>query len=102
MTRGAFGGPCKIPTQRNRGFFGVRYIPVHPAVVCPNAIWERDSSYIDSLGSRAAAAGWAARTAGVSFNLGGGTRTLVGGEVGGLGSQNSTTWSMRGRASVPF
>ena len=47
--------------------------------------------------------GWAARTtAGVSYNFAGGTRVLFGGEVGGLGSQNFTVWSVRGRASVPF
>jgi hypothetical protein len=47
--------------------------------------------------------GWAARTtAGVSYNVAGGAKILVGGEVGGLGSQNFTTWSVRGRASVPF
>jgi hypothetical protein len=47
--------------------------------------------------------GWAARTtAGVSYNVAGGAKILLGGEVGGLGSQNFTTWSVRGRASVPF
>lgn len=47
--------------------------------------------------------GWAAQTiAGVSFNVGSGAKVLVGGEVGGLGSQNFTTWSVRGRASLPF
>jgi hypothetical protein len=47
--------------------------------------------------------GWAARTtAGISYNVAGGAKVLVGGEVGGLGSQNFTTWSVRGRASVPF
>jgi len=47
--------------------------------------------------------GWAARTtAGVSYTAAGGARILVGGEVGGLGSQNFTVWSVRGRASVPF
>jgi outer membrane autotransporter protein len=47
--------------------------------------------------------GWAARTiAGVSYNVLGGAKLLIGGEVGGLGSQNFTTWSVRGRASLPF
>ena len=47
--------------------------------------------------------GWAARTsAGLSYNVVGGAKVLVGGEVGGLGSQNFTVWSLRGRASVPF
>jgi hypothetical protein len=33
----------------------------------------------------------------------GGAKVLVGGEVGGLGSQSVTTWSVkRGRASLPF
>ena len=119
------------------------------------AIWERDGSYVDSLGTlqaensfstgRASAGakltypiawggsatlspyfglcadyyfssdsavlllptqfvqGWAARaTAGVSYEVIGGAKILIGGEVGGLGSQNFVTWSMRGRASVPF
>jgi hypothetical protein len=35
-------------------------------------------------------------------NVAGGAKVMVGGEVGGLGSQNFTTWSVRGRASVPF
>ena len=47
--------------------------------------------------------GWAARvTSGFSYNVVGGAKVSVGGEVGGLGSQNFTTWSVRGRASVPF
>jgi hypothetical protein len=47
--------------------------------------------------------GWAARTtAGVTYTAADGARILVGGEIGGLGSQNFTTWSVRGRASVPF
>jgi hypothetical protein len=47
--------------------------------------------------------GWAARvTSGLSYNVVGGAKVSVGGEVGGLGSQNFTTWSVRGRASVPF
>jgi len=47
--------------------------------------------------------GWAARvTGGLSYNVAGGAKVSVGGELGGLGSQNFTTWSVRGRASVPF
>jgi uncharacterized repeat protein (TIGR01451 family) len=47
--------------------------------------------------------GWAARvTSGLSYNVAGGAKVSVGGEFGGLGSQNFTTWSVRGRASVPF
>ena len=47
--------------------------------------------------------GWAGRaTAGLGYSVAGGARILVGGEVGGLGSQNFTTWSVRGRASAPF
>jgi hypothetical protein len=47
--------------------------------------------------------GWAARTtAGISYTAINGAKILIGGEVGGLGSQNFTTWSVRGRASLPF
>ena len=47
--------------------------------------------------------GGAARTtAGFSCNVVGGARLLIGGEVGRLGSQSFTVWSVRGRASVPF
>jgi hypothetical protein len=47
--------------------------------------------------------GWAARTtAGISYTAINGAKMLIGGEVGGLGSQNFTTWSVRGRASLPF
>jgi hypothetical protein len=47
--------------------------------------------------------GLAARTtAGLSYAAAGAARVSVGGELGGLGSQNFTTWSVRGRASVPF
>jgi hypothetical protein len=47
--------------------------------------------------------GWAARTTGgISYTAINGAKMLIGGEVGGLGSQNFTTWSVRGRASVPF
>ena len=119
------------------------------------AIWEHDSTYVDSLGTlqgdntfstgRASAGtkvaypmawspvttltpyvglyadyyfssdnavlllptqfvrGWAARTtAGLGFNSAGGAKVSVGGELGGLGSQNFTVWTVRGRASVPF
>jgi hypothetical protein len=41
-------------------------------------------------------------TAGLSYNVAGGAKVLVGGEVGGLGSQNFTTWSVCGRAGLPF
>ena len=41
--------------------------------------------------------GWAARTsASLNYNVVGGAKVLVGGEVGGLGSQNFTVWSLRG------
>jgi uncharacterized repeat protein (TIGR01451 family) len=47
--------------------------------------------------------GSAARvTAGLSYSGAGGAKVSIGGEVGGLGSQEFTTWSVRGRASVPF
>ena len=47
--------------------------------------------------------GWSARiTSGLSFNAAGGARVSVGGELGGLGSQNFTTWTVHGRASLPF
>ena len=47
--------------------------------------------------------GWAARpTAGLSYNVPRGPKVLIGSEVGGLGNQNFTTWSLRARASVPF
>jgi hypothetical protein len=36
------------------------------------------------------------------YTAAGGAKILIGGEVGGLGSQNFTVWSVRGRASVPF
>jgi uncharacterized repeat protein (TIGR01451 family) len=46
--------------------------------------------------------GWSARvTAGVGVATGGG-RFSIGGEVGGLGSDQFITWSVRARASVPF
>jgi hypothetical protein len=47
--------------------------------------------------------GWAARTtAGISYDIPGGAKFMLGGEFGGLGSQTFTTWTMRGRVSVPF
>jgi Bacterial Ig-like domain (group 3)/Autotransporter beta-domain len=47
--------------------------------------------------------GWAARTtAGVGYTGASGVKASVGGEVGGLGSQNFTVWSVRGRLSLPF
>ena len=46
--------------------------------------------------------GWSARlTGGLDFGVTGGAKVSVGGELGGLGS-NFTTWSARGRASIPF
>jgi hypothetical protein len=38
----------------------------------------------------------------LGFNSAGGAKVSVGGELGGLGSQNFTVWTVRGRASVPF
>jgi len=47
--------------------------------------------------------GWSARvTAGASATIAGGARLSIGGEVGGLASDQFTNWSVRGRASVPF
>jgi hypothetical protein len=47
--------------------------------------------------------GWSARvTGGLSANFAGGARATVGGDVGGLGSQNFMTWTVRGRVSLPF
>jgi uncharacterized repeat protein (TIGR01451 family) len=135
------------------GTYRLPWLEIEPSAKV-YAIWERDYSYIDSLGTlqaentfstgrastgvkvaypiywgTAAVApyvgiyadyyfssenavlllpttfvqGWAARTTvGVSYNIAGGAKVLVGGEVGGLGSQNFTVWSVRGRASVPF
>src|SRR5262249_48803887 len=46
--------------------------------------------------------GWSARvTGGLNFNVAGGARLSVGGELGGLGNE-FLTWSVRGRGSVPF
>jgi outer membrane autotransporter protein len=47
--------------------------------------------------------GWSARvTSGIAVAIAGGPKLSVGGEVGGLGSNQFTTWSVRGRAAVPF
>nr|WP_249160200.1 Ig-like domain repeat protein [Bradyrhizobium manausense] len=47
--------------------------------------------------------GWSARvTSGLGVTMAHGARVSVGGEVGGLGSDQFTMWSVRGRASVPF
>jgi hypothetical protein len=47
--------------------------------------------------------GWAARTtAGVGYTGVSSARASIGGEVGGLGSQTFTVWSVRGRFSLPF
>jgi hypothetical protein len=46
--------------------------------------------------------GWAGRvTAGLAYNINNGPKLSVGGELGGLGN-DFVTWSLRGRASVPF
>lgn len=46
--------------------------------------------------------GWAGRvTAGLAYNINGGPKLSVGGELGGLGN-DFLTWSVRGRASLPF
>jgi hypothetical protein len=34
--------------------------------------------------------------------IAGGPKVSIGGKVGGLGSNQFTTWSVRGRAAVPF
>jgi len=41
-------------------------------------------------------------TSGIAATFAGGPRLSLGGELGGLGSNQFTTWSVRGRASVPF
>ena len=136
------------------GLYRTQWLHIEPSARV-YAIWERDNSYVDSLGTpqaensfstgRASAGakvtypivwggtttlspyvglyadyyfssdnatlllptqfvqGWAARTtAGVSYNAVGGARVMIGGELGGLGSQDFTVWSVRARASVPF
>jgi hypothetical protein len=46
--------------------------------------------------------GWAARVAtGLTYNTAGGAKVTVGGEVGGLGNE-FTTYTVRGRATIPF
>jgi uncharacterized repeat protein (TIGR01451 family) len=46
--------------------------------------------------------GWSARvTGGLNFDVAGGIRGSVGGELGGLGN-DFLVWSVRGRASIPF
>ena len=149
----SFPGNRWLASAGLTGMYRTQWLEITPSAKV-YAIWERDSSYIDSLGTlqaentfstgRASAGvkvaypiywaaatvapyvglyadyyfssdnavllltttfvqGWAARTtAGVSYSAASGARLLIGGEVGGLGSQNFTTWSVRGRASVPF
>jgi outer membrane autotransporter protein len=150
----SFPGKRWLGSAGLTGMYRTQWLEIEPSAKV-YAIWERDNSYLDSLGTlqsentfstgRASAGvkvaypmfwgamtrlapyvglyadyyfssdnaqlllptqfvqGWAARTtAGVSYNVAGGARILVGGEVGGLGSQTFTTWSVRGRASVPF
>jgi Bacterial Ig-like domain (group 3)/Autotransporter beta-domain len=47
--------------------------------------------------------GWSARvTSGVGVAFSSGPQFSIGGEVGGLGSNQFTTWTVRGRAAVPF
>jgi hypothetical protein len=47
--------------------------------------------------------GWSARVvSGLAVKLGGGAQFSAGGELGGLGSNQFTVWSVRGRASFPF
>ena len=47
--------------------------------------------------------GWSGRvTSGVAVKTENGAQFSVGGELGGLGSNQFTTWTVRGRASLPF
>lgn len=47
--------------------------------------------------------GWSGRvTSGVSVKTGSGAQFSFGGELGGLGSNQFTIWTVRGRASLPF
>jgi hypothetical protein len=47
--------------------------------------------------------GWSARvTSGIAVDIAGGPKLSVGSEIGGLGSNQFTTWSVRGRAAVPL
>lgn len=41
-------------------------------------------------------------TSGIAVAFAGGSKLSLGGELGGLGSNQFTTWSVRGRGSVPF
>jgi hypothetical protein len=150
----SFPGNRWLASAGLTGIYRMPWLEIEPSAKV-YAVWERDSSYIDSLGTLQAentfssgrastgvkvaypmvwgavatlapyvglyadyyfssdnaalllptqfVQGWAARTtAGVSYTAAGGARILLGGEVGGLGSQNFTVWSVRGRASVPF
>jgi Bacterial Ig-like domain (group 3)/Autotransporter beta-domain len=150
----SFPGNRWLASAALTGTYRTPWLEIEPSAKV-YAIWERDSSYIDSLSTpqpentfssgRASTGvkvaypmywdavatfapyvgvyadyyfssdnaalllptqfvqGWAARTtAGVTYTAADGARILVGGEIGGLGSQNFTTWSVRGRASVPF
>jgi hypothetical protein len=149
----SFPGTRWLASGGLTGMYRTPWFEIEPSAKV-YTIWERDTSYVDSLGTLqpentfstgrastgvkvgypifwgpAAVApyvgvyadyyfssenaalllpttfvqGWAARTTvGVSYNVLGGARFLIGGELGGLGSQNFTVWSVRGRASVPF
>jgi hypothetical protein len=150
----SFPGNRWLASAGLTGMYRTAWLEIEPSAKV-YAIWERDSAYVDSLGTpqpentfssgRASTGvkvaypmywdavvtlapyaglyadyyfssdnaalllptqfvqGWAARTtAGISYTAVGGARLLIGGEVGGLGSQNFTVWSVRGRASVPF
>jgi hypothetical protein len=47
--------------------------------------------------------GWSGRvTSGIAVKTGSGAQFTVGGELGGLGSNQFTTWTARGRATLPF
>jgi hypothetical protein len=47
--------------------------------------------------------GWSARAvSGISLTFVGSARLTLGGEAGGLGSNQFVVWTVRGRASVPF
>jgi hypothetical protein len=47
--------------------------------------------------------GWSARvTSGIAVSTAAGPKLSVGGELGGLGSNQLTIWSARGQAAVPF
>jgi hypothetical protein len=38
----------------------------------------------------------------MSYNVAGGLKVSLGGELGGLGSEDFTTWSVRSRVALPF